>query len=447
MKRNVRLSPARVIVLSFLALILLGTTLLMLPVASVNQGSPPLKTALFTAVSATCVTGLVVQDTAQYWSGFGQGVILFLIQVGGMGVVTVSVVMMALAGKKIGLRQRWIMQQSISAPQVGGIVKMTGMIIKTSILVEAVGAAALAFVLCPEFGFFKGLWYAVFHSVSAFCNAGFDLMGVHGIPFSSLTAYRANSLLSTVIVLLILTGGIGFMTWKDFGEHGFRIKKYSLQSKLVLSTSAVLIFGGFLFMFFYEFGLPQWDQMGLGERFTAALFQTVTPRTAGFNTVELANLSPGGKMIMLMLMLIGGAPGSTAGGFKMTTIAVLILCISAAFRGEDHTESFGRTIPEKAVRNAAALFVLYLLMFIGAGVFIACYEGVALMDALFETGSAIATVGLSLGITPQLSTVSHIMLMLLMFFGRVGGLTLIYAVSKPQLPDGSRFPQEEVAIG
>ena len=253
--------------------------------------------------------------------------------------------------------------------------------------------------------------------------------------------------MSLVIVLLILVGGIGFGTWKDIGDYRMKLKRYRLQTKLILSVTLLLVGGGFLFMLLYEFAQPQWSGMSAGERAAAALFQSVTPRTAGFNTVDLNKLSPGGQLVTLLLMLVGGAPGSTAGGFKMTTLAVLALCVRAAFRGKESSEAFGRRIPDSAVRNAAALFILYILLFLGAGVFIACYEGLPLMPALFETASAIATVGLSLGITGQLSALSHVILILLMFFGRVGGLTLIYAVSAGERPDGARLPMEQVAIG
>lgn len=446
MKKHFRLIPAQIIALSFLLMISAGTALLMLPI-SVRAGHATFETALFTATSAVCVTGLVLRDTAQYWSGFGQAVILFLIQIGGMGVVTMAVILMMFSGKKIGLKQRWIMQESISAPQVGGIVRMAGMILKVTLAIELSGAVLLAFRFCPQYGFWRGLWFSLFHSISAFCNAGFDLMGVNGAPFASVTAYSADPLVSLTLALLILVGGIGFGTWKDIREHRFRLNRYSLQSKLILSASLILIGAGFLFMLLYEFRLPQWRQFDPGQRITVSLFHAITPRTAGFNTVDLNRMSPGGQLVTLMLMLVGGAPGSTAGGFKLTTLAVLVLCIRATFSGKENAGAFGRRITGDTARNAAATFTLYILLFLGTGLFIACYEGLPLMPVLFETASAIATVGLSLGITSQLSAVSHIILILLMFFGRVGGLTLIYAVAAADGPEVSRFPQERVAIG
>ena len=446
MKKNRQLSPSRIIPLSFFAMILLGTLLLMLPFATRDGRGADLETALFTATSASCVTGLVLQDTAQYWTLFGQIVILCLIQVGGMGIVTMAVIISIFSGRKIGLKERWVMQESISAPQVGGIVRMTGMILKVTLAVELAGAALLALSFCRSMNVAKGLWYAVFHSISAFCNAGFDLMGVRE-PCSSLTAFTGDPMVNITLVLVILIGGIGFGTWNDVKEHGLRINRYSQQSKIILVTSLILVLGGFSFMFFYEFALPQWAELSLGQRILAALFQTVTPRTADFNTVDLNAMSGAGKLVMLCLMLIGGAPGSTAGGFKMTTIAVLLLCVRAAYRGRESAEAFGRRIPDQSIRNAAAVFMLYILLFVGVGITICCIDGVGLMPALFEAASAVATVGLSLGITAQLSTVSHLLLILLMFFGRVGGLTLIYAVSTGDGPTGARLPMGRVTVG
>ena len=446
MKKNRQLSPSQIIPLSFFAMILLGTLLLMLPFATRDGRGADLETALFTATSASCVTGLVLQDTAQYWTLFGQIVILCLIQVGGMGIVTMAVIISMFSGRKIGLKERWVMQESISAPQVGGIVRMTGMILKVTLAVELAGAALLSLSFCRTMNVGKGLWYALFHSISAFCNAGFDLMGIKE-PCSSLTAFTGDAIVNITLVLIILIGGIGFATWNDVREHGLRINRYSQQSKIILVTSLVLVLGGFCFMFFYEFALPQWAELSTGQRTLAALFQTVTPRTAGFNTVDLNAMSGAGKLVMLCLMLIGGAPGSTAGGFTMTTIAVLLLCVRAAYRGRESAEAFGRRVPDQSIRNAAAVFMLYILLFVGVGIAICCIDGVGLMPALFEAASAVATVGLSLGITAQLSTVSHLLLILLMFFGRVGGLTLIYAVSTGDGPTGARLPMGRVTVG
>ena len=444
--KSERVSPARVIIFGFLALILLGTALLMLPVSTRERVGASFFDALFTATSATCVTGLVVHDTATYWSGFGQAVILFLIQVGGMGVVTMAVAIFIFSGKRIGLKQRWVMQESISAPQVGGIVRQTRVILKTAFAIEGVGALILAVRFCPEFGPGRGLWYAVFHSISAFCNAGFDLMGTQA-PFSSLTGYTGDAAVNATVMLLIVVGGLGFLTWQGVSAHRFRFKEYRLQSKLILVTTAGLLLFGFLFFLLYEFRLPQWDNLPPSEKFLAAMFQSVTPRTAGFNTVDLARMSEPSKLLTILLMLTGGSPGSTAGGFKTTTFAVLMLSAIAVFRKRPSAQCFGRRVQDGVLQSACAIFLLYLLLFLAGGIVICCIDQVPLMDALFEAASAIGTVGLSLGGTARFSLPCRMILVFLMYFGRVGGLTMIYAFTAGSRAISSQFPQEQVTVG
>ena len=444
--KSERVSPARIIIFGFLLLILLGAALLMLPFSTREWGGASFFDALFTATSATCVTGLVVHDTASYWSGFGQLVILFLIQVGGMGVVTMAVAIFMFSGKRIGLKQRWVMQESISAPQVGGIVRMTGFILKTAFAIEGVGALMLALRFCPEFGLGRGLWYAVFHSISAFCNAGFDLMGVKS-PFSSLTGYTGDPIVNITVMLLIVVGGLGFLTWQDISARRFRFKEYRLQSKLILVTTAGLLLFGFLFFLLYEFQLPQWDSLSPMEKVLAAMFQSVTPRTAGFNTVDLARMSESSQLLTILLMLTGGSPGSTAGGFKTTTFAVLVLSAIAVFKKRRSAQCYGRRVQDGALQSACAIFLLYLLFFLSGGILICCIDQVPLMDALFEAASAIGTVGLSLGGTARFSLPCSMILALLMYFGRVGGLTMIYAFTAGNRAISSQFPQEQVTVG
>ena len=439
-------SPERVILLGFLLLILLGTALLMLPCSTRERGGAPFADALFTATSATCVTGLVIHDTAGYWSGFGQLVILLLIQVGGMGVVTMAVAVFMFSGKRIGLKQRWVMQESIAAPQVGGIVRQTRFILKTAFAIEGTGALVLAVRFCPEFGLWRGLWYAVFHSVSAFCNAGFDLMGA-AAPYSSLTGYAGDSVVNLTVMLLIVVGGLGFLTWRDMFTHRFRFREYRLQSKLILTATAALLLLGFLFFLLYEFRLPQWAGMTLGEKVLAAMFQSVSPRTAGFNTVELARMSGPGQLLTILLMLTGGSPGSTAGGFKTTTLAVLLLSAAAVFRKRRGAQCFGRRLQDGVLQNACAIFMLYVLLFLAGGILICAIDQTPLMDALFEAASAIGTVGLSLGGTARFSLASRMILIFLMYFGRVGGLTLVYGVVSGSGTSASQFPQEQVTVG
>ena len=446
--RHRHITSFQVISLGFLSVILLGSLLLMLPIATKSGQCTSFLDALFTATSAVCVTGLVVNDTATYWSLFGQGVILLLIQIGGMGIITIAIAIAVVSGRKIGLMQRSTMQEAISAPTVGGIVRRTQFIIRTTILIEIIGAVLLAPVFCRDFGFWKGIWYALFHSISAFCNAGFDLIGIR-TPFSSLTSYSVQPIVNLVIMMLIIAGGIGFLTWEDIKNHKWHFKKYRLhwqkyrmQSKVIFMVTGILIFLPALYFFYFEF-----SNVPLTERVWVSLFQSVTPRTAGFNTADLTLLSEVGQMLIIMLMLIGGSPGSTAGGMKTTTLAVLVSSALSVFRKKEHTNFFGRQIPDDTIRNAATIFLMYIVLFLVGGMVISRTEDIPLMTALFETASAIGTVGLSLGITPDLGFVSHIILICLMFFGRVGGLTLIFATISEKKPNGSKYPQEKITVG
>lgn len=440
-KRYRHITSFQIIIAGFFCVILLGSLLLMLPVSAQGGQATPFLNALFTATSAVCVTGLVVYDTATYWSAFGQAVILLLIQIGGMGVVTIAVAVAAVSGRKIGLMQRSTLQEAISAPKVGGIVRMSKFIIRTSLCIELAGAVLLAVVFCRDFGMLKGLWYALFHSVSAFCNAGFDLIGIRE-PFSSLMTYSAQPIVNLVIMSLIIIGGIGFYTWADIGKNKANIKKYCMQSKVILTVTAFLIAAPAVYFFFCEFS----DQ-SLVQRIWKSLFQSVTPRTAGFNTADLTVLTETGQMLMIILMLIGGSPGSTAGGMKTTTIAVLGALALAVFRKKDYAHFFGRRVPEEAVRNAATILLMYVSLFLAGGMVISYIEDVSLLEALFETGSAIGTVGLTLGITPGLGGISKLILISLMFFGRVGGLTLIFAAVSERKPYNARLPQERITVG
>lgn len=433
-------SPFRIIILGFLLVILVGSVLLMLPVSSQAGVVTPFLQALFTSTSAVCVTGLVVYDTATYWSSFGQTVIMILIQIGGLGVVTVAGTVVILSGKKIGLMQRSTMQEAIAAPNVGGIVRLTGFIFKTALAVELLGAVLLLPVFCRDFGV-KGIWYALFHSISAFCNAGFDLMGVNA-PFSSLTGYAGDPVVSIVIALLIAIGGIGFVTWSDISVNRLHFHKYRMQSKVILSVTGLLILIPTIYFFLFEFA-----QAPMGERVLLSFFQAVTPRTAGFNTADLTLLSETGQFVILILMLIGGSPGSTAGGMKTTTVAVLLANSVAVCRRREHPHFFNRRISSEVVSQASTILMMYLVLFLTAGLVISRLEDLPVLTCLFETASAIGTVGLSLGITPQLGGVSHLILIALMFFGRVGGLTLMFAALSNVQGNSARLPQERITVG
>ena len=439
-KKN-RFTSFQIIILGFIAIILIGALLLMLPVSSKAGIITPFNEALFTSTSAVCVTGLVVQDTATYWSWFGQGIILVLIQIGGLGVITIAVSFALLSGRKISLMQRSVMQEAISAPKVGGIVRLTGFILKGTFLVEFTAAFIMMPVFVKDFGA-KGIWMAIFHSISAFCNAGFDLMGTENAKYASLTSYISHPLINITIMLLIIIGGIGFLTWEDILKNKYRIKNYRMQTKVILTTSLLLILFPAFFFFFRDFA-----DMPMQERIFSSLFQAVTPRTAGFNTADLTMMTEGGLGIVIALMLVGGSPGSTAGGMKTTTLAVLIANTLACFRRKEDAQMFGRRIENSTVKNAATIFMMYIVLFFGGAIVISAVEDLSFSTCLFETASAIGTVGLTLGITPGLGVISQIILMILMFLGRVGGLTLIYAALSGSDKKISKLPQEKMTVG
>ena len=437
---KVSLSSFQIIIIGFAGIILLGTILLMMPFSTQSGAGTSFLDALFTATSAVCVTGLVVQDTATYWSYFGQFVILCLIQIGGMGVITVASSLALLSGRKLSFSQRNIMQEALSAPQVGGIVKLTSFVIKGTLLFEVLGALIMMPVFCKDFGF-KGIWMTIFHSISAFCNAGFDLLGVNA-KYSSLISYAENPVINITIMLLIIIGGIGFLTWSDVVNHKHKIGEYRMQSKVILFTTGILIAVPTIYFFVIEF-----THLPLVDRIYASFFQAITPRTAGFNTVDFGILSEAGIGIIILLMLIGGSPGSTAGGMKTTTITVLFANAKAVFRRKDETDLFGRRIPSDTIRTASTILILYVTLFFCGGVLLSLLEGLPMMTCLFETASAIGTVGLTLGITPQLGLLSRLILIFLMFFGRVGGLTLIFAALSGSSKHFSKLPQEKITVG
>ena len=380
----------QIILFGFAMIILIGTLLLMTPAASSQAAPCPPADALFTATSAVCVTGLVVRDTWQAWSGFGQAVILLLIQTGGMGVMLMICAAALITGRKIGLRERGTVQDSISAPHAGGVIRLARFILVLLFASEAVGAATLFPVFARDFGILRGLWFSVFHSISAMCNAGFDLLGCRG-AYSSLASYAANPWVNLVIGGLIIWGGLGFLTWDDIFHRGGRLSRFRLQSRLILSMTLVLITIPLILFFLLEF-----REGPVNERLLHSFFSSVTPRTAGFATVDMNVFSEAGKMLIILLMLIGGAPGST---------------------------------------------------FLMAGCIISRIEGLPLLTCLFESASAVGTVGLTLGITPSLSIASKLILILLMFLGRVGGLTMVYAVI-PQIRHGNaRRITERVTVG
>ncbi len=439
-------SSFQIIACGFVLVILAGSLLLMLPFATAGGEGASFADALFTATSATCVTGLVVQNTVTYWSLFGQLIILLLIQIGGMGVITMAIIIVVISGRKISLMQRSTMQEAIAAPSVGGIVRLTRFIIQTSIVIELIGAALLFPVFIQNHSLPKALWYSLFHAVSAFCNAGFDLLGEQA-PFSSLTSYSYQTWIHVVIMLLIVIGGIGFGTWNDVREHKLNVHRYTMQSKVIFFMTAIFIVLPAVFFFFFDLSQPKWDGISTGGKALHALFQSVTMRTAGFNTLDLAEFSEGSRMIMIILMLIGGAPGSTAGGMKVTTAAVLLISAVAVFKRREEVRCFGRRIAPETVRYGATILVLYLVMSVFGAIAISCIEGLPVLDCLFEAASAVGTVGLSLGLTPELGMVSRMIIIVLMYVGRVGGLTLVFAAMSRKRPHVSKLPQGKIVVG
>ena len=439
--RKHHLSSFQIIILGFAGVILLGALLLMLPLSTKAGCVTPFHEALFTATSAVCVTGLVVQDTGSYWSVFGQTVILTLIQIGGLGVVTVAASFALLSGRRISLMQRSTMQDAISAPKVGGIVRLTRFILRGTFLIELIGALAMLPVFCRDYGW-RGVWMAVFHSISAFCNAGFDILGTESNRYPSLTGYAGSPVINITIMLLIVIGGIGFLTWDDIFENKLHFHRYRMQSKVILVTTGLLIFLPAVFFFFSDF-----SALPAENRLLASFFQSVTPRTAGFNTVDLPAMSGASLGVMILLMLIGGSPGSTAGGMKTTTLAVLLSNAAATFRQRDSAQFFGRRVDGSAVKTAATILTMYLALFFGGGVFISVYEDLPLSSCLYEAASAVGTVGLTLGLTPQLHIPSQMVLIALMYLGRVGGLTLVYAAVSTKKTGSAKLPQESITIG
>lgn len=438
-------TTTKLIAFGYVLVIAIGTLLLMLPI-STRGGHTSFMDAWFTATSATCVTGLVTHDTYTFWSEFGQIVILILIQIGGIGFMTIAVSAMTFTKKKIGLSQRLLMQESVGAPQVGGIVRMSQFVFFGTMLVEGIGALLLGFYFVPKLGIGRGIYFSVFHSISAFCNAGIDLMGYFS-PSSSLMLASVNYIVNITIALLIVIGGLGFFVWADILKCKWHFKTYRLHAKIVLTATAVLIVGGAVLIFIFEFGKGSMEGKTLSEQILCSFFQSVTPRTAGFNTMDLNTLTGSSQMLIVCLMFIGGSPGSTAGGVKTTTMLVLIFTIWTELRRRKDVEGFRRRVESETIRTASCLMMLYGLLNIFCAMIIAAVEGIGMKPVLFEVVSALGTVGLSLGITPQLGHFSHIILIMLMYIGRVGGITVLLAFSSRLSSVPSKLPTEKIAIG
>ena len=434
------------ITLGFLLVILCGTLLLMLPVSAKNGQTTPFLSCLFTATSATCVTGLVVVDTFQHWTVFGQSVILVLIQIGGLGFVTIGIIFAILLRRKISLKQRGILMSSMNVEHVGGIVRLARKSFIGVLVIEGTGAVLLAIRFVPQFGLERGIYYSIFHSISAFCNGGFDLMGYEG-AYSSLTSYSNDWLVNLTIAMLIIIGGLGFWVWNDLTKQKWHFKKYQLHTKIVLASTAALLVGGTALFYLFEKNHLMQDMSG-SETFLTAFFSSVTARTAGFNTVDTAQLSNASKFLTDFLMFIGGSPGSTAGGIKTVTLVVLGVYVWSNLRGQNQCNIFRRRIDDESIKKASNVLCVYLVL-IAASLLAICalQPDLPVSDTIFEIFSAIGTVGMSTGVTRDLCTASRIIIIVLMFCGRLGGLSfaMTFTESKKKVP--VRLPAEKLMIG
>lgn len=444
LKKN-RLSSTQLIALSFLAVIGIGTGLLLLPWATKPGESTSLLQAAFTAVSATCVTGLIVVDTFSHWTIFGQLVILVMIQIGGLGFMTVTVWFSFLMKRKIGLKERGLLQESVNTLQIGGIVKLVRKILLGTLFIEGAGAVILSLRFVREFGPGKGIYYGIFHSISAFCNAGFDLMGTRA-AFSSLTAYAGDVVVNLTVMLLIIIGGIGFLVWDDLLTNRLHFRKYRLHTKIVLVTTGILIFGGALLFSLFEWN-NSLSSAPLAVKLLGPLFQSVTCRTAGFNTLDTGSLTEGTKLMMSSLMFIGGSPGSTAGGIKTTTIAVMFFYLRSTLLKEKGASVFGRRLEESAVKRAGGILFLSLSMDVAAALALLAIEGAPLANVMFEVFSALGTVGITAGLTPGLSVASKLILMVMMYCGRLGSLTFALIFTENRQNSLLQQPTEKIIIG
>ena len=439
-RRRFTLNAVQSLALSFACLILLGALLLMLPWASRDRGSLPFLDALFTAASASCVTGLVLYDTWTQFTLFGQAVILVLIQIGGLSFMTVSALVSIFLGRRIGLHQRSILMDSVGALQMGGVVRLTRRALKVTVACECLGAAALLVWFCPRYGL-RGVWMAVFHAISAFCNAGFDLLGTG----SSLTSAAGEPYLNIVLILLIIAGGLGFLVWDDILTHGMRFRQWRLHSKIAF-TGTLLVFFLSAGAFYILEGDHAFAGASTGALLLMAAFQAVTPRTAGFNTVDLRSLSASGTLLTMVLMFIGAGSGSTGGGIKVNTFAVLVLSALARVRRREDVDLFGRRLDEADIHKAFSSVSMYFMVCI-AGCMVLCLQGIALDDALFESISAMGTVGLTRGITATLPAFSKITVTLMMFAGRVGSMSVAMAITRDRPRAHLRNVPEKILIG
>ncbi len=441
-----RISSIRIIAFGYMLFVLVGALLLTLPFASKSGQSVGFLNALFTATSSSCVTGLIVLDTATTWSFFGQAVIICLIQVGGLGFMTIATMFSILFKRRIGLRSRMTMVESINTDNLGSIMSLTKTIVTGTAIIESTGALILATRFIPEFGIGRGIWYSAFHSVSAFCNAGFDLMGVYE-PYCSLTKHADDPVINVTVMALITVGGIGFFVWDDIHKKRLNFKKYALHTKIVLVVSSILTVGGALFFLIFERNHTN-AGLGFGQSVLNSFFDSVTARTAGFNTTDTAALSSAGKMLTVFLMFIGGSPGSTAGGMKTTTLAVIAISTFNGMRRRQSKSIFGRCLEDDAIHKASSVAFTNITLALAGIVLICAFQpSLDVTDIIFEVASAIGTVGMTTGITRELVTASRIIIIFLMYCGRVGSVSFALALMEPRTVPPVKNPKERITIG
>lgn len=435
------LNPPRVLVLGFLALILIGGILLSIPLATSYGRETSFLDALFTSASASCVTGLVVVNTADHWSIFGQAIILLLIQIGGLGIMTMATIVSLIAGKKISLKERLIIKEQMNQETLSGLVKLIRYVIFLTFAIEAIGAISLAFSFIPIYGVKKGIWFSVFHSISAFCNAGFDITG------NSLMSFTNSYLTISTLSILIIVGGIGFAVILDIGKNR-KWSRLGLHTKLVLTISLGLLLVGTLFFFILEYSNPDTlGQMSFIDKVFAAIFASVVPRTAGFNSIDVSLMRESSAFLTIILMFIGGSPGSTAGGIKTVTFGVILISTISIIRGKRDTEAFKKTINPEIISKSLAIVTAGMGLVILIAFVLTITEGENFLDVLFESASAFATVGLSRGLTPDLSEIGKIIIMLTMYAGRVGPLTMAFAIGYNKKHRRYRYSEGHISVG
>ena len=448
MKKRVRkrLSPVQLIAAVFFILILFGGSLLTLPFFSRSGESTHFIDALFTATSAVCVTGLTTLNTAEHWNSAGQFLIMTLIEIGGLGFMMIPILFFAIAKKKISFSMRIVLKEALNLEEMSGVIKLMIYILKFAVVIQVIGAVALSVVFIPEFGWAKGIWFSIFHAVSSFCNAGFDLLG------DSLLADQTNVYLIMVVSALIIAGGLGFIVWRDILSY-HRVKKITLHSKVALSVTALLLIGGFILFLITERNGLTLVKGTFTERLANTFFMSVTPRTAGYYSIDYLQMSHAGLILTMFLMYIGGTSGSTAGGLKTTTLGILLIQMHAMFKGKTRAEAFGRTIRQAAVLRALTLFFVTLSLCVVAIMVLSVTETIPKTSGIeyiaFEVFSAFGTVGLTMGLTPDLTLIGKLVIISLMYIGRVGVMTVVFSllVKANRAEANYKYPEESIMLG